>query len=98
MDDAYAGLQPRAGMPKQYYDGYHYACAIDFEGIVDAPQQPISEVEGLETVPIAEAVTEPAIAIALGRLEARLNADRAQSVAIQEDPDARSEREEPARA
>ncbi len=33
MDDAYACLLPRAGMPPKYYEGYDYACALNFEGI-----------------------------------------------------------------
>lgn len=33
MDDAYAYLLPRGDMPQEYYDGYYYACAMNFEYI-----------------------------------------------------------------
>jgi hypothetical protein len=31
VDDAKAMLLPSSGMPRGYYEGYYYACALDYE-------------------------------------------------------------------
>lgn len=44
-DDANAYLQPRAGMPKSYYEGYYYTCALNFEYMAAAVPLAIMEDE-----------------------------------------------------
>jgi hypothetical protein len=45
MDDAEAGLLAQSGMPPDYYGGYHYACALDYEYMGLGPKQ-VSETHG----------------------------------------------------
>lgn len=87
IDDAYAYLPPRAGMPKQYYDGYYYACALDFEGIAAVPPSAIAEGEGAQP-DLSSSTGESEISVQLQRLVARLSTGSGPSPVTPEAPDA----------
>lgn len=81
IDDAYAYLQPKAGMPRQYYDGYYFACALDFEGITAQRSCAIAEFEGAQLVSSSSA-RESEISVQLQRLAARFSTGTGPSAII----------------
>lgn len=87
MDEAYACLQPRAGMPKQYYEGYYYACALDFEGIAATPPGAIAEDQGAEPV-LSYCTGESETSVQLQRLATRLSTGAGPSPVTPEPPNA----------
>jgi hypothetical protein len=62
VDDAKAMLLPASGMPRDYYAGYQYACALDYEYMdfgpttMQSPLLPQSPAASQDLVALAEAL------------------------------------------